>query len=72
MKKFLLIPILLIAGSISASACGSCAAHNKADAKEGAQKMLFQRTVPNLAAQKMLFQRTVPNLAAQNSLQQLQ
>jgi hypothetical protein len=36
MKKFLLIPILLIAGSISASACGSCAAHNKADAKEGA------------------------------------
>ena len=33
MKKILLIPILLIAGAISASACGSCAAHNKADAK---------------------------------------
>ncbi|MFT6059185.1 MAG: hypothetical protein ACJAS5_000613 [Lentimonas sp.] len=36
MKKFLLIPILLIAGAISASACGTCAAHNKADAKDGA------------------------------------
>ena len=33
MKKFLLIPILLIAGAISASACGSCDAHSKADAK---------------------------------------
>ncbi len=37
MKKFLLIPILLIAGAISASACGTCAAHNKADVKEGAK-----------------------------------
>ena len=36
MKKFLLIPILLIAGAISASACGTCAAHNDADAKDGA------------------------------------
>lgn len=38
MKKFLLIPILLIAGAISASACGSCAAHSDADAKDGAAK----------------------------------
>jgi len=36
MKKFLLIPILLIAGAISASACGSCAAHSDADATDGA------------------------------------
>ena len=36
MKKFLLIPILLIAGAISASACGSCSAHSDADAKDGA------------------------------------
>ena len=27
MKKFLLIPILLIVGAISASACSTCAAH---------------------------------------------
>ena len=35
MKKFLLIPILLIAGVVSASACGTCAAHShdKAAAK---------------------------------------
>ena len=35
MKKFLLIPILLIAGAVSASACDTCAAHThgKAAAK---------------------------------------